>query len=189
MDGWQVLWKRLDRAGADACRVRRIETGWVIEGAATFFEGDMVASLSYQLLCNAAWETRSADVHGWIDGQDWRLQVQRRPDGWVMDGSALGFGEGLLDIDLGFTPASNTNAIRRLALDIGDRIETTALWLDTDDWTLKPLLQTYERISPTSIAYTSPEHGYKATLQVNAFGIVLEYPGLWKAEHAAPSRT
>lgn len=183
MDGWQVLWRRLDTRGIDACRIRPAEAGWAIEGGATFVENGAIASLSYQLLCDPAWKTRSADVHGWIDGRDWRLRVQRGAEGWVMDGSVLAVGAGLLDVDLGFTPASNTNAIRRLALGVGEKAETTALWLDTSDWTLKPLLQTYERVSSTKFAYASPQHGYEAALQVNAFGIVLEYPGLWRAEH------
>jgi hypothetical protein len=55
---------------------------------------------------------------------------------------------GLLDVDLGFTPASNTNAIRRLDLGIGETTETIAVWLDTADWTVKPLTQSYERLSP-----------------------------------------
>lgn len=160
------------------CSSRQEESRPVLQGER--------ANLSYQLLCDSFWKAERADVRGWINGRDWRLQVERRSDGlWMADGLPLDLGEGLVDIDLGFTPATNTNAIRRLALDVGQKAQTTALWLDTSDWTLKPLPQTYERVSTASFAYASPQHGYYATLQTNAFGIVLDYPGLWRAQHVA----
>jgi hypothetical protein len=188
MDSWLAFWKRLDRNGSDACRIQRSGKGWAIDGVAAFVESDVIVNLSYQLLCDGLWKTERADVRGWINGRDWRLQVERRSAGlWVADGLPLDSGEGLVDIDLGFTPATNTNAIRRLALEVGQKAETTALWLDTSDWTLKPLPQTYERVSPVRLAYASPQHGYYATLQTNAFGIVLDYPGLWRAEHVSNS--
>lgn len=86
------------------------------------------------------------------------------------------------DIDLGFTPATNTNALRRMELKVGQAARTTALWLDTEDWSLKPLTQTYERLSETVYRYRSPRHAYEAELSVDPFGIVLDYPGLWGIE-------
>ncbi|SON56738.1 hypothetical protein HDIA_3197 [Hartmannibacter diazotrophicus] len=184
MDRWQVLWSRLDQKGMDACRIYAGGDGWTIEGTATFVDGDAIASLSYRLLCGHNWATREADVRGWVGGRELSLRIGQRPDGvWVVDGRPVDLSHGLLDVDLGFSPASNTNAIRRLDLGIGEKTETTAVWLDTADWTAKPLLQTYERISPTVLAYTSPRHGYEASLVTNEFGIVLDYPGLWKAEY------
>ena len=184
MKCWRVLWNRLDQKGLDACRIYAIAQGWTIEGVAIFGGHESAfASLSYRLLCESDWRTREAEVHGWIGGRDWRLQLSRRPDGiWMANDRPIDPTGGLLDVDLGFTPASNTNAIRRLALGNGEKTETTAVWLDTADWTVKPLTQTYERISPKTYVYASPLHGYEAELQVDAFGIVLDYPGLWKAE-------
>lgn len=190
MESRQVLWSRLDQEGMDACRIRLSTLGWVIEGTAVFGDDETaIANLSYCLLCESDWGTREAEVHGWIGGHDWRLQLSRRPDGiWMANDRPVDLTGGLLDVDLGFTPASNTNAIRRLDLGIGEKAETTAVWLDTADWTVKPLTQTYERLSPMVYAYASPQHGYGAELRVDAFGIVLDYPGLWKAECAVPSR-
>ena len=172
MESLQVLWNRLDQEGMDACRIRAADEGWAIEGTAVFGDDENpVVNLSYRLLCESDWRTRGADVHGWM--------ANDRP---------IDLTGGLLDVDLGFTPASNTNAIRRLDLGIGEKVETIAVWLDVADWTMKPLTQTYERLSLTVYAYESLQHGYKAELQVNTFGIVLDYPGLWKAERAIPCR-
>jgi len=42
----------------------------------------------------------------------------------------IGGVDALRDIDLGFTPATNMNAIKRLQLPIGEHAEFTAVWLD-----------------------------------------------------------
>jgi hypothetical protein len=65
------------------------------------------------------------------------------------------------------------------SLSVGQEIETTALWLDPSDWTLKSLRQIYRLKSERVLAYRSPRHNYLADITVDAFGVVVEYPGLW----------
>ncbi|WP_313349773.1 putative glycolipid-binding domain-containing protein [Paracoccus sp. (in: a-proteobacteria)] len=83
------------------------------------------------------------------------------------------------DIDLGFTSASNTNAIRRLDLVQGEQSESVVVWLDTEGWTVKPFCQSYKRIQRKAFEYVSSQHDYKATLAVDEFGAVSDYQGLW----------
>lgn len=178
----QVLWRRLDVEGRDACRYRHMGGGWRIEGQALFLEAGEIASLSYRLDCGADWRSRTASVRGWIGERTLSLDLaQDSGGGWTANGERLDGVAGLLDIDLGFTPASNTNAIRRLQPREGQEIETTAVWLDTADWRIKPLPQSYRRLSPQRLLYNSPLHAYRAELEVDDFGIVTHYPGLWRA--------
>lgn len=176
-----ILWRRLDCEGSDACRVRSGRDGWLIEGAAAYRSGDMTAALSYRVETGADWASRVAEVSGFAGGRDIRLEIVRGGAGWTVNGETVPEVGGLVDIDLGFTPATNLNAIRRLDLDIGASVETTAVWLDTDDWRIKPLVQTYRRIGPRRYAYASPAHGYRAELETDDFGIVTHYPELWRA--------
>ena len=60
-------------------------------------------------------------------------------------------------------------------------METTALWLDTGDWTVKPLRQIYHRLTVDRYAYVSPDHEDQTELLIDSFGIVTEYPTLWRA--------
>ena len=112
------------------------------------------------------------DVESSRTGSDWTV----RGVPVVADVSGAG------DVDLGFTPATNTNAIRRLSLAVGEAAETTALWLDVDNWSVKPLRQTYRRIDATQYEYASPDHGFSAVLDVNGAGLVTTYPDLWIAQ-------
>jgi uncharacterized protein len=106
--------------------------------------------------------------------------IERASGGrWNVNGDSLDQLIGLQDIDLGFTPASNTNAIRRLNLSVGDEAQSAAAWLDTEDWTVKPLQQTYRRLARGKYEYESPAHDFRASLAVDEFGAVQEYPTLW----------
>ena len=177
-----VLWKRLDQEGHDACRFTEARDGWTIEGAAVFEHDGNPANLAYRLSCDRQWSTLKASVTGWIGETGLDLRMERGRDGsWSVNGTVVEALAGLKDIDLGFTPASNTNAIRRLNLTAGDEAASTAAWLDTEDWTMKPLPQTYRRLRDDAYAYASPQHDYRATLLVDDFGIIIDYPGLWKS--------
>jgi uncharacterized protein len=106
--------------------------------------------------------------------------IERASGGrWNVNGDSYDQLIGLQDIDLGFTPASNTNAIRRLNLSVGDEAQSAAAWLDTEDWTVKPLQQTYRRLARGKYEYESPAHDFRASLAVDEFGAVQEYPTLW----------
>ncbi len=178
-DPFSIWWDRLDISGTDACRISQHVEGWTLEGTAIFAAPE-TSCLHYRLDCAPDWTTTQATVSGWVGRLDKGLHIQRGPQGWTCNGAPVAGASGLLDVDLGFTPASNTNAIRRLDLRIGDSAETTALWLDTEDWTLKPLHQIYTRTGQNSYDYASPLHGYRATLITDDFGVVQTYPDLWQ---------
>ncbi|WP_322864773.1 putative glycolipid-binding domain-containing protein (plasmid) [Aquicoccus sp. G2-2] len=175
-----ILWKRLDQEGHDACRFAKTAGGWTIEGAAVFEHDGNPANLAYRLVCDQQWTSLEASVSGWIGRSNIRINIERADDdGWCVNGKKNKALAGLKDIDVGFTPASNTNAIRRLNLSESDEAKSVAVWLDTADWTIKPLPQTYRRVHGHAYEYTSPQHDYRATLLVDGFGAVTDYPGLW----------
>lgn len=176
-----ILWRRLDCEGSDACRLRSDSGGWLIEGVAASRSGGVIAALSYRVEIDADWTSRSARIDGFSDGRDIHLEIVRGNGRWTLNRETVPEVGGLVDIDLGFTPATNFNAIRRLDLDIGESTETTAVWLDTEDWRIKPLVQTYRRIALNRYAYASPAHGYRAELETDDFGMITHYPELWRA--------
>lgn len=182
-----VLWRRIDVEGMDACAFGMHGDGYMVSGTALYQHGNEPAKLDYRVCCNADWSSQSAWVGGWIGSVAKEFSVSRDHAGaWSIDGEDISEVSGLLDIDLGFTPATNTNAIKRVGLAIGEEVETTAVWLDTEEWRFKPLRQVYRRLSETEYAYCSPSHNYSANLVTDAFGIIRQYPQLW-AELSEPS--
>ena len=101
---------------------------------------------------------------------------------WTVHGVTVPGLENSVDLDLGFTPATNALQIRRLALAVGQTGHAPAAWLDVAAGTLELLPQRYERRTDATYWYEAPRFGYAALLEVTTAGFVRQYPGLWAME-------
>lgn len=170
-----VLWVRQDRPGNDACRFAEAEGGFLIDGSATDEAWNVTR---YRVRARDDGTTRRARI-----GADSRIFIRRAPDGvWTLNGTTVPGLSDALDIDLGFTPATNTLPIRRLKLTIGAEATLTAAWFDPADQRLKPLRQVYRRMGEGEYSYHSPDTGFSARLKVDRHGIIRDYEGLWRAQ-------
>jgi hypothetical protein len=178
-----ALWRRLDTPGHDAALVNRTADGWHLEGTAVFANEQAPARLSYWVDCAKDWRTRRGGVTGWIGDQRYDVNVVRSEAGqWALDGTVIEGLEQCLDLDFGFTPATNFLQLQRCALAIGERVEFPVAWLDLPDPSLTFLPQKYEKRSATTYWYESPQGPYTALLELVESGFVRIYPGLWTIE-------
>jgi hypothetical protein len=179
-----VLWRELDTPGHDACRLETRDGAWRLDGAAVFRdERGRPARLAYQVEADAAWRTRRGRVQGWLGAQAVELDIARTADGgWTLNGAPAAGLEGMVDLDLGFTPATNLLPLRRLALADGQTADAPAAWLDPAAGTLVVLPQRYTRRSATVYWYESSGGGYAGVLEVEPTGFIRRYPGLWEIE-------
>lgn len=90
-----------------------------------------------------------------------------------------------IDLDLNFSPSTNTIAIRRLKLEVGERRDVTAAWLRFPSFTLEPLAQSYQRLAGNLYRYVSGNESFTADLATDDVGFVIDYPGIWKEELVA----
>lgn len=177
-----ILWRRLDLPGHDACRLLRRGGGWRIEGAAVFRHEAAAACLAYSVDCDEEWRTRQGAVHGWMGSQPLDLRIVRAPErAWTANDIPVHGLEDCLDLDLGFTPATNLLQIRRVALGIGKAADVPVAWLDVPAATLGKLEQRYERRGKSTYWYEAPRFGYSRLLSVGEAGFVEDYPGLWES--------
>jgi hypothetical protein len=178
-----ILWRRLDAPGHDACRLEESAAGWVLDGAAVFAEDHVPARLLSRLTFDRSWRTEHGEVRGWIGGRSVELEVAHTGEGaWTLNGAAVQGLRECVDLDLGFTPASNLAQLRRSALAVGQATDVPVAWLDPSAGTLDLLRQRYERRSETSYWYEAPRFDYAALLEVSPPGFIRRYPGLWEAE-------
>src|SRR5690349_16070252 len=135
-----VLWQKLDSAGHDACRVDETSDGSRVRGTAVFMHEAVPARLTYEVECGIDWRTRTASVEGWVGERMLQVAIRRTGAGtWKLNGVAIaGLGDAV-DVDFGFTPATNFNQIRRLALRDGECAECPVAWFDFDSGTLSLL--------------------------------------------------
>ena len=182
MSHHQILWRRVDVVGLDACRLQRLAAaaGWQLSGSAIYHEDGVLAQVHYDVRHDQNWRTQSCRVTGWANGDPIDLSIVRDVNlGWMVNEQKVEGLDDALDVDLGFTPATNTTAIRRLGLSEGEKAQAKAAWLNTDTWSLQPLLQSYERLGEDRFQYVSLASGFSAELVVNAAGLVTDYPGIW----------
>jgi hypothetical protein len=112
---------------------------------------------------------------------DHHWQIEREPDPDlalpVDDPAVL---DGLIDIDLGFSPVTNTLPIRRLEPAIGEAVAVTAAWVRFPELTIEPLPQRYIRLAERRYRYESAGGAFVAEIEVDDLGLVTTYEGGWR---------
>ena len=178
-----MLWRRLDSPGHDASRLEERDAGWELDGAAVFRHDGVPARLVYHVACDRAWRTQRGQVRGWLGPQPVDLRIARSVAGvWSVNGLVVPGLERCVDLDLGFTPATNLLPLRRLSLREGQAADAPAAWLDVSAGTLEALPQRYERRADATYWYEASSVGYADLLEVTTTGFIRRYPGLWEAE-------
>jgi len=175
------FWRKLNFLGHDACRLFELADGWRLSGAAVFMESKRVCQLEYDVVADGAFRTRSASVAGFVGRKAIDLRIRRGAHArWQVNGRSFPGITGCLDVDLGFTPATNLLALRRLALKVGQHAAAPAVYVAFPRMELTVLPQHYKRISRTEYWYEAPSVGYRGTLRVSPLGAVIMYPGLFE---------
>ena len=175
------FWRKLDHPGHDSCRLFEVPGGWLLSGAAVFLEARHACHFHYQVRADRGFRCRSAKVSGYLGRSAVDIRIRSAGSGrWRVDGEVRSDLDGCLDIDLGFTPATNLLVLRRLALAVGEQADAPAAYLSFPRMRFIRLPQHYRRITAAKVAYESPSHGYAGTLVVSALGAVVRYPGLFE---------
>lgn len=180
-----MRWRRLDVPGREEALIERTADGWRLAGTVEVEEAGVAAGLEYSIQCDSEWRTRQAVVAGTSSGAPVRFEFAADGAGhWTLNGVPMPLVEGALDIDLGFTPATNLLPIRRLALAVGARAEVRTAWVRFPELRVELLEQSYERESARVFRYDALVDGerFRARLDTDDFGRVVLYEGLWEAE-------
>jgi hypothetical protein len=111
--------------------LRSSEGGWLLKGAAAFdYHQGGSASVAYQVEVDARWETKRRLISGFLGDQTVQHEIKRDSAGWRLNGHRVEGFEQLVDLDCGFTPATNVLQLSRLALRLGQRAEVQVAWFD-----------------------------------------------------------
>ena len=175
-----ATWMRLDRPGRDAALLEPSDGGWLLRGAAAFDHDGGSAAVAYQVEVDARWQTKRGVISGFLGDKTIEHEIRRDDQGWRLNGVVVEGLEHLVDLDYGFTPATNVLQLSRVALELGQRAEVPVAWFDLDSASLIELPQSYERRSAASYWYEAPTVAYQGLLAIAPNGFVQSYPGLWR---------
>jgi hypothetical protein len=122
----------------------------------------------YAIEVDAGWRARNVEVE-LEDGGYRRLRLTADGEGnWSRDGQRLGQVANCIDVDLEWSPSTNTLPIRRLQLAPGETKTVAAAWVRFPSLEVQRLEQTYERLAERRYRYRSGH--FTADLEVDDDG-------------------
>jgi hypothetical protein len=176
-----AFWRRLDVPGHDAARMSQTASGYELVGQSVFLDPRGPTALRYMLDLAADWSTREGQVSGFIGERNIDTRITRGTRGWMLNGKGFGMAD-VVDLDLGFTPATNMAQLKRVNLSPGDSAKFDVAWLEAGDEELVRLPQAYRRMSEFDYDYESPTSDYRGTIVLARSGFAEVYPGPWQIE-------
>jgi uncharacterized protein len=187
-----ILWQRSvfppqdDTASTEQCELIEVPGGHRLSGLVLTVAHEHPIHIVYQVDVDERWHTRSVRATKFGLGSPRSMDLDSNGAGtWFAGGLPAPALEDCLDVDLEWTPATNTLPIRRLGLEVGGLAGIAAAWVRFDDFSIERLDQVYERLDAETWRYRSAD--YSADLKVDSEGLVLDYEDVWRAvAHSDP---
>jgi hypothetical protein len=180
----EVMWWAWEGPGLGHLRLAVRDSGVVAGGLVLGVANGYPFRLDYEVRCDAHWRVRYARVG--CPGEAPRVELLCDGEGhWTTaDGRALKYLEGCEYVDVAETPFTNTLPIRRLRLSPGESAEIAVAYFDGAELQPWPEPQRYTRLQKGEegelYRIESLDGGFTADLAVDADGLVVDYPGLFR---------
>jgi hypothetical protein len=175
------LWRWLQGTGLERFEFLRTADEWLFRGTILTLAHNAAVEASYEIECDHSFRTRRANVSIQDEAGERSVQIAAESGRWFENGVENRTVAGAIDIDLGWSPSTNTLPIRRLGLKIGQTSgEFIAAWVRFPELTLQPLPQEYLRLGDRKYRYSSRGGAFIAELLVDEHDLVLDYEGFWQ---------
>jgi hypothetical protein len=174
----QIVWRGIYYNTIEYLHLQS-DTAYHIQGYITGLVEDRPLHVDYHITADLNWETTAVVIRA-HDHIQKELQFSRENDQWHDKlGTVHEIFSPCVDIDISLTPFTNTLAVNRLRLGNGESQEITVLYFDLPAMDVKPMKQRYTRLAERLYRYESLYSGFKAELEVDGDGLVLDYPEIW----------
>jgi hypothetical protein len=141
--------------------------------------GGVPLRVEYRVLTDGAGLTTAAHVRELRGFEQRAWTIERSAKGaWSVNGKPERALRACTDVDLGFSPSTNTLPIRRLRLGIGASQTIQAAWLRFPEMTLAKVAQSYSRVDEFTYRYQSGT--FSAELVVDGDSLIASYEGGWR---------
>jgi uncharacterized protein len=165
--------------GLERFELLRDRSTWTLCGTVLLVHQGAPFEARYEVSCDHAWVTRAVAVDLRGPEGDRALSLITEDRRWYVAGVEQEEIRGCADVDLGWSPSTNTLPIRRLDLAVGQDGTVTAAWVRFPELTLEPLPQEYRRLAERRYRYSSAGGRFVAELEVDEQGLVTTYGDIW----------
>jgi hypothetical protein len=176
-----LFWRRTDGPGLERL-VLRVAADGIQADSTVLGTGDGGFRLDHRWRLTPDWRALSLEVERWGPSGHTRLLVERRGDGWSVDGRPRPDLTGADEPDLSVTPFCNTFPIRRTPLAAGASLTLDTCFVDAATMTVERSRQRYDRLDPNRLRFVDlgRSAGFEAELEVDGRGLVLRYEHLFE---------
>lgn len=180
----QVMWSRSDAPGMEHLALIMRPDGVAADGVVLGVENGDAFRLRYTVRCDSRWRVRRVEINFVDGGRGLSLTADGEGRWFDERGTAVRALDGCVDVDITATPLTNTLPIRRLALEQGESADIKVAYVTIPDLRVAPDEQRYTCLEadPAGGRYRFEQmgSGFTAVLQVDADGLVEDYPGLFE---------
>jgi hypothetical protein len=169
----RLSWNGTPDWRAEVCEVALSDDGLAATGAQVGSSPQPYRA-AYELEVRGGWITRRLRVEvarvGTLDlRHDGKGTWSRTEDAADLDGA--------LDVDLAYSPLTNTMPVRRHGLhEQPGAVDFEMAWVSLPDLTVHRSAQRYEHLAPGRVRFSSGD--FTADLELDEHGLVVRYPGL-----------
>ena len=174
-----VLWTGREYYSLENCLVEISDAGAEINSTIVGLYNEIIYKADYCIKVNEHWETIFAELCCRHNDIMQHITLERDRDGWIYNGRKAEEFSTCTDIDIPLTPFTNTLPINRLKLDHNAQQEIRVIYCDLLERQLKPVSQRYTRLTKTEYHYENVPNDFEATIRVDEFGLVVDYPELF----------
>jgi hypothetical protein len=187
----QVMWSRLDAPGMEHLALILRHDEVAADGMVLGVEDDAAFRLRYTVRCDSRWRVRRVEVSFVDGGRGLSLTADGEGRWFDESGAALPALDGCVDVDITATPLTNTLPIRRLALKQGESADIKVAYVTIPELRVTPDEQRYTCLETDAAGgryrFEQVGSGFTAILQVDAEGLVEDYPELFRSVWAPVS--
>ena len=175
------LWRRVSGAGLERFELRQENERWILRGTILAMHDDGPVEARYEVFCDAGWRTERARVEVRDRAGERELELRAENGRWHVNGREFTAVQGCIDVDLEWSPSTNTLPIRRLGLPVGGSSGPLRMaWIRFPGLTIEPLSQEYRRTSERHYRYTSGGGTFAADIDVDEASVVVQYADIWQ---------
>ncbi len=180
-----VMWVPLTGAGLEHLHLLQHDEGNAIDGVVIGMEHETPFRLWYEINTGKDWKVRQCTLRLLGSGHQ-EITLHADGEGYWTDaaGVPLSALDRCIDVDISVTPFTNTLPIRRLSLQPGQSADLLVAYITVPELEVRMMPQRYSclehRADGGLYRYESLNSGFTRDLSVDAQGLVIDYPGIWK---------
>lgn len=176
-----LLWTGREYYSLENCVVSITEEGADIQSGIIGKYGDKLYRVEYSIKTNQLWQTLAVELKGRHSNHEINILLQGDGKGnWKMNGEEATAFSGCIDVDIPLTPLTNTLPIRRLSMKKDEPVQIPVIYIDVLEERITVVKQQYMKLSDREYHYENVPNDFEATIKVDEYGLVVNYPLLFE---------